>query len=153
MSLPLLTPFSSLNPNMLKKSSSKLISQHVSLIPLLFVQVTRFLPMTILLLNILLYIEASLVHFNTSLLPVLISLCLFINYPSFFKLPIESLESLQKGTQVHSSTISFGLSFSTISDFRLHGFVDADYASSINDQRSNSGFCIMLDSNLLSWSS
>lgn len=55
-------------------------------------------------------------------------------------------------TYIHG-TISFDLSFSPIFYFRLHGFIDADYASSIDDRHSTSRFCIMLGRNMLSWSS
>lgn len=50
-------------------------------------------------------------------------------------------------------TISHGISFVPVSNFCLQGYADADYAASLDDRRSTSGFCVTLGPNLLSWSS
>lgn len=50
-------------------------------------------------------------------------------------------------------TISNGLKFVPVCDFRLHGFADADYASSVDDRRSTSGLCVYLGPNLITWCS
>lgn len=71
---------------------------------------------------------------------------------------------LQKPTQNHwkfckrilrylNGTLYFGLSFFSVSNFRLNGFADADYAINLDDRRSTSGYCIKLGSNLITWSS
>lgn len=50
-------------------------------------------------------------------------------------------------------TLYSGLHFIPVSNFQLQGFADADFASSLDDRRSTTGYCIMLGRNLLSWSS
>ena len=49
-------------------------------------------------------------------------------------------------------TLSFGLQFQSTSSLDLHGYSDADWAS-CPDDRSISGYCICLGSNIISWSS
>lgn len=50
-------------------------------------------------------------------------------------------------------TLSHGIFFTLISDFRLHASADADYALSLDDRCSTSGFCVMIGRNILSWCS
>ncbi|KAL5824006.1 hypothetical protein ACOSQ4_021906 [Xanthoceras sorbifolium] len=50
-------------------------------------------------------------------------------------------------------TIDHGLFFSPAKHFVLEGYVDADWASSVDDRRSTSGYCVYLGGNLLTWSS
>lgn len=50
-------------------------------------------------------------------------------------------------------TLTRGLLFSYISDFRVEGFVDADYAANLDDRRSTLGYCIKLGMNLILWCS
>ncbi|XP_062118888.1 uncharacterized mitochondrial protein AtMg00810-like [Humulus lupulus] len=50
-------------------------------------------------------------------------------------------------------TPHFGLHFQKSSDFSLHCYTNADWASCPNDSRSTSGYCIFLWGNLVSWSS
>lgn len=50
-------------------------------------------------------------------------------------------------------TIANGICFTAVTDFRLQGFTDSDFAANLDDRRSTTGFCIKLGSNLLSWCS
>lgn len=49
-------------------------------------------------------------------------------------------------------TLHHGLFLSSHSPLDLHAYCDADWAGSINDRRSTSGFCIFIGRNLISWS-
>jgi hypothetical protein len=40
-----------------------------------------------------------------------------------------------------------------MSSFDLHAYSDADWAGSVDDRKSTSGFCIYLDPNMISWGS
>ncbi|XP_031377996.1 uncharacterized protein LOC116193313 [Punica granatum] len=50
-------------------------------------------------------------------------------------------------------TSSYGLKFCRSSTFKLHGFSDSDWARSLDDMRSTSGYCFSLGSACFSWSS
>lgn len=50
-------------------------------------------------------------------------------------------------------SLAIGLLFTPVSDFRIEGFSDADYATNIDDRRSTSGYCIKIGSNLIAWCS
>ncbi|XP_062103046.1 secreted RxLR effector protein 161-like [Humulus lupulus] len=52
-----------------------------------------------------------------------------------------------------AGTSNLGLCFKPAAQLTLHGFTDADWASSIDDRRSTSRYCIFLGGNLLSWCS
>ena len=52
-----------------------------------------------------------------------------------------------KGTQ------SFGVKFTKVDNCRLQGFADSDWAGSVKDMRSTSGFCFTLGSGCFTWSS
>jgi len=49
-------------------------------------------------------------------------------------------------------TITYGLRY-TVGNVRLHGYSDADLASSVVDRKSTSGCCFSLGSTLISWMS
>lgn len=46
-----------------------------------------------------------------------------------------------------------GLLFKKGKELDIKGFTDADYAGSINDRRSTTGYCVFLGENLVSWRS
>jgi Reverse transcriptase (RNA-dependent DNA polymerase) len=50
-------------------------------------------------------------------------------------------------------TIHHGITLQPISSFDLHAYSDADWAGSLDDRKSTSGFCIYLGSNIISWGS
>ncbi|CAA0839160.1 cysteine-rich RLK (RECEPTOR-like protein kinase) 8, partial [Striga hermonthica] len=50
-------------------------------------------------------------------------------------------------------TLSLGLSFQPVKRFTLEAYIDADWASCLDDRRSTGGHFIMLGQNLLCWSS
>jgi Reverse transcriptase (RNA-dependent DNA polymerase)/gag-polypeptide of LTR copia-type len=49
-------------------------------------------------------------------------------------------------------TISYGLSFRASHSLTIDAYSDADWAGSVDDRRSTSGYCIFLGNNLVSWS-
>lgn len=49
-------------------------------------------------------------------------------------------------------TLGYGLTITKSSSMGLSVFSDADWASSIDDRRSTSGFCVFMGSDLISWS-
>jgi hypothetical protein len=49
-------------------------------------------------------------------------------------------------------TIHHGLTIYTDSNSSLHAYSDPDWAGSIDDRRSTSGFCIFLGKNFIFWS-
>ena len=51
------------------------------------------------------------------------------------------------------NTIQYGLHLTCSSTLNLVGFCDADWASSLDDRRSTSGYCVYLENNLVSWCS
>lgn len=74
--------------------------------------------------------------------------------PQFLQAPTQNhWRACKRVPRYVQGTLSLGLSFSPVSNFRLHRFVDVNYASSINDRRSTTYFCIKLGNNVLSWSS
>jgi hypothetical protein len=50
-------------------------------------------------------------------------------------------------------TSSFGLHLTRDSSFSLHGFTDADWAGSIDDRKSTSGYIVFLGTTPISWKS
>lgn len=49
-------------------------------------------------------------------------------------------------------TVDFGLRINKCASMLVSAFSDADWAGSVDDRRSTSGFCVFLGSNLISWS-
>ena len=50
-------------------------------------------------------------------------------------------------------TINYGIKYSHFQNFKLHGYSDSDWAGSIDDMRSTTGFCFNFGSGMFSWSS
>jgi hypothetical protein len=50
-------------------------------------------------------------------------------------------------------TLDYGLRYLTYHEFGLYGYSDSDWAGSIADRKSTSGYCFSLGSNMVSWSS
>ena len=48
-------------------------------------------------------------------------------------------------------TIDFGLYYDNSHEYRLYGYIDADWARSISDRKSTSGGCYSLGSAMISW--
>ena len=48
-------------------------------------------------------------------------------------------------------SLSHGITLKPISSFDLHAYSDADWAGSLDDRKSTSGFCIYLGGNIISW--
>jgi hypothetical protein len=48
-------------------------------------------------------------------------------------------------------TTSYGLHITWGSSFSLHGFIDADWAGSLDDRKSTGGYLVYLDSTPISW--
>ena len=51
------------------------------------------------------------------------------------------------------STPGKGILFKSGNGLTVEGYIDADYASSLVDRRSTTGYCIFLGGNLMSWRS
>ena len=63
------------------------------------------------------------------------------------------LRAVKRILQYLKGTLNFGLRYLKQSSLTLYGFSDSDWASCPVTRRSNSGFCIYLGSNCISWSS
>ena len=50
-------------------------------------------------------------------------------------------------------TVDYGIKFSQVKNFRLHGYSDSDWAGCVDDMRSTSGYCFTLGSGIFSWCS
>jgi hypothetical protein len=50
-------------------------------------------------------------------------------------------------------TLDCGISYDGDHDFRLSGYTDSDWAESVSDRKSTSGFCFSLGSTMISWQS
>ncbi|XP_026378078.1 uncharacterized protein LOC113272465 [Papaver somniferum] len=49
-------------------------------------------------------------------------------------------------------TVQHGLVLQISSDISLHAYTDSDWAGSLDDRKSTSGYCIYFGNNLVSWS-
>jgi hypothetical protein len=49
-------------------------------------------------------------------------------------------------------SIGYGLKYSSSGGVMLHGYTDSDWAGSVVDRKSTSGYCFSLDSTMISWS-
>jgi len=52
-----------------------------------------------------------------------------------------------------NGTIFFGLHITCSSFFSLHGFINVDWASSVDDRKSMSGYLVYFDCTLIAWKS
>lgn len=52
-----------------------------------------------------------------------------------------------------NGTLSHGITLQPVSSFSLNAYSDADWAGSLDDRRSTSGFCVYLGPNIISWGS
>lgn len=50
-------------------------------------------------------------------------------------------------------TKDFGMLYRSTDDFKLIEYIDSDWAGSVNDMKSTSGYAFMLRSSIFSWSS
>ena len=51
------------------------------------------------------------------------------------------------------NTINFGIWYSLVTNFKLTGFTDSDWAGSLDDRRSTSGYYFTFGSGVISWTS
>ncbi|RVW21204.1 Retrovirus-related Pol polyprotein from transposon RE2 [Vitis vinifera] len=49
-------------------------------------------------------------------------------------------------------TIDYGIKFSQVKNFILHGYSDSDWVGCVDDMRSTSGYCFSFGSSIFSWS-
>ncbi|XP_043814061.1 secreted RxLR effector protein 161-like [Manihot esculenta] len=52
-----------------------------------------------------------------------------------------------------AGTVNFGIWYTTVSNFKLFGYTDSDWACSLDDRKSTSGYTFSLGSGAISWSS
>ncbi|XP_043717605.1 secreted RxLR effector protein 161-like [Telopea speciosissima] len=50
-------------------------------------------------------------------------------------------------------TLEYGIWYKPTSDSRLYGYTDSDYAGSVDDMKSTSGYAFTLGSGIFSWAS
>jgi hypothetical protein len=50
-------------------------------------------------------------------------------------------------------TIAYGLRYTSSGGVMLHGYTDSDWMGSTMDRKSTSGYCFILGSTMISWSS
>ena len=50
-------------------------------------------------------------------------------------------------------TVSYGVKFEKCQSFKLYGFLDSDWAGSLDDMRNTSGYCFNLGTGVFSWCS
>ena len=74
--------------------------------------------------------------------------CQFLHAPT-----TEHWTAVKRILRYVKGTLDYGLKIRKSSSLCVSGFSDADWAGSLDDRRSTSGFCIFLGSNLISWSS
>lgn len=72
----------------------------------------------------------------------------FMHYPTK-----QHLGAAKRILRYVAGTINFGIWYTKVSDFRLFGFTDSDWAGSIDDRKSTSGSAFSLGSGVVTWSS
>jgi len=63
------------------------------------------------------------------------------------------LKAAKRVVRYIKGTINFGIKFKKSKEFKLFGFSDSDWAGSIDDMKSTSGYCFSFGSGVFSWSS
>lgn len=63
------------------------------------------------------------------------------------------LKAAKRVVRYIKSTISYGVMFKKNKEFKLRGFFYSDWAGSLDDMKSTSGYCFSLGSGMFSWSS
>ncbi|KAL0374304.1 UNVERIFIED_CONTAM: Retrovirus-related Pol polyprotein from transposon RE1 [Sesamum radiatum] len=72
----------------------------------------------------------------------------------FMNMPTEShLKAAKRILRYIQSTLSFGVFYMKCSTLKLLGFTDSDWAGSLDDSKSTSGYCFTLGSDVICWSS
>ena len=63
------------------------------------------------------------------------------------------LQAAKKIVRYVKGTISYGIKYSHLQNFMLHGYSDSDWAGSVDDMKSTSGYCFSFGSGMFSWCS
>ncbi|RVW50135.1 Retrovirus-related Pol polyprotein from transposon RE1 [Vitis vinifera] len=63
------------------------------------------------------------------------------------------LQAAKRIVRYIKGTTNYGIKYSYCQNFKLHGYSDSDWAGSIDDMRSTTGFCFNFGSGIFSWSS
>ena len=63
------------------------------------------------------------------------------------------LKAAKRVVRYINGTINFGIKFKKSKEFKLFGFSDSNWAGSIDDMKSTSGYCFSFGSGVFSWSS
>jgi Reverse transcriptase (RNA-dependent DNA polymerase) len=72
--------------------------------------------------------------------------------PQFMHNPTEEhWSAVKRILRYVAGTLQYGIKLFKDSNFQIHAYSDADWAGSIDDRRSTSGFCIYLGKNIISW--
>ncbi|KAL0441696.1 UNVERIFIED_CONTAM: Secreted RxLR effector protein [Sesamum radiatum] len=80
-----------------------------------------------------------------------------VRYMSAIKVYAESepstLCSSKKNSKILTSTKDFGIWYKSTNDAKLVGYTDSDWAGSVDDMKSTSGYTFSLGSGIFSWAS
>ena len=91
----------------------------------------------------------SLLYLTASRPDIMFSVCVCARFQSD---PKEShLKCVKRIFRYLSDTQDLGLWYNKAKSFELRSFVDSDYAGSLVDRKSTSGFCHLLGNSLISW--
>jgi len=63
------------------------------------------------------------------------------------------LDGVRHTLRYVSATIDYGLFYEASTELQVHGYIDANWAGSISDKRSISGFMFSFGSAAITWSS